>query len=323
VPAFYTAIIAFLVSLIICPLYIRFSPFGQQIRSDGPGRHSRKAGTPTMGGVVFLFSLLLVMLFFVPITPVLLTILMITLAGGVLGLVDDYQKVTRHRSLGLKARHKLGGQFIFSLLFYFVLIWFGHSTVVQVPFSGMQVDFGYFYPLLIFVMIMGTANGVNLTDGIDGLAGGTAILALLAFLILASQQGLGGLVYFCAILIGAVFGFLIFNLHPARVFMGDVGSLSLGTALAVVAILTKAELLLVIIGGVFRSGNPISNPAGHLIQAHGPAHFSHEPAAPPLRVERVVRMACGNGVLGAWLLFCPAGYSGIYRPLTGFTEHVY
>ncbi len=250
-PAFFTAIIAFLVSLILCPLYIRFSPFGQQIRADGPGRHSRKAGTPTMGGVVFLFSLVLVMLLFVPITPLLLTTLMITLAGGVLGFVDDFQKVSRLRSLGLKARHKLGAQFIFSLLFYLVLIWFGHSTVVQIPFSGMQVDFGYFYPLLIFVMIMGTANGVNLTDGIDGLAGGTAILALLAFLILASQQGLSGLVYFCAIMIGAVFGFLIFNLHPARVFMGDVGSLSLGTALAVVAILTKAELLLVIIGGIF------------------------------------------------------------------------
>ncbi len=249
--AFFTAIIAFLLCLILCPLYIRISPFGQQIRTDGPGRHSKKAGTPTMGGVVFLFSAVLVMFFFAPLTPLLLTIILITLAGGVLGFIDDYQKVARHRSLGLKARHKLGGQFVFSLLFYFVLTIYGHSTVVHIPFSGMEVDLGYFYPLLIFVMIMGTANGVNLTDGIDGLAGGTAILALLAFLILASQQGLGGLVYFCAIMIGSVFGFLIFNLHPARIFMGDVGSLSLGTALAVVAIMTKSELLLVVIGGVF------------------------------------------------------------------------
>lgn len=246
-----TAIIAFLVSLVLCPLYIRLSPFGQQIRADGPGRHFRKAGTPTMGGVIFLFSLTAVLLFFAPVNPLLLAVLVITLAAGFLGFVDDYQKIARHRSLGLKARHKLGGQFIFSLLFYFVLLNYGHSTVVTVPFSGLQVDFGYLYPILIFIMIMGTANAVNLTDGIDGLAGGTAILALLAFLILASQQGLSSLVYFCAIMIGAVFGFLIFNLHPARVFMGDVGSLSLGTALAVVAILTKAELLLVIIGGVF------------------------------------------------------------------------
>lgn len=250
-PAYATAIIAFLVSLILCPLYIRLSPFGQQIRVDGPGRHFRKAGTPTMGGIVFLFAMTLVMIFFAPMSPLLLSILLITLAAGFLGFVDDYQKVSRHRSLGLKARHKLGGQLIFSLLFYFVLSSYGHSTIVGIPFNDLYVDLGYFYPLLIFVMITGTANAVNLTDGIDGLAGGTAILALLAFLILASQQGLSELVYFCAIMIGAVFGFLIFNLHPARVFMGDVGSLSLGTALAAVAIWTKAELLLVIIGGVF------------------------------------------------------------------------
>jgi phospho-N-acetylmuramoyl-pentapeptide-transferase len=184
-------------------------------------------------------------------TPLLVATVLMMLAGGFLGLLDDYRKTTRHRSLGLKARHKLAGQFVFSLLFYFVLVQQGHSTIVQIPFSEMAVDFGYLYPLLIFIMITGTANGVNLTDGIDGLAGGTAILAMLAFLILASQRGQSDLVYFCAVIIGAVFGFLIYNLHPARVFMGDVGSLSLGTALAVVAILTKAEFLLVIIGGVF------------------------------------------------------------------------
>jgi phospho-N-acetylmuramoyl-pentapeptide-transferase len=250
-PVYATALTAFFLSLILCPLYIRYSPFGQQIRSDGPGKHFRKAGTPTMGGVVFLFSALLILLLFVPMTPLLLATVLMMLAGGLLGLLDDYRKAARHRSLGLKARHKLAGQFVFSVLFYFVLVQYGHSTVVQIPFSEMAVDFGYLYPLLIFIMITGTANGVNLTDGIDGLAGGTAILAMLAFLILASQQGQSDLVYFCAVIIGAVFGFLIFNLHPARVFMGDVGSLSLGTVLAVVAILTKAEFLLVIIGGVF------------------------------------------------------------------------
>ncbi len=250
-PAYLASLLAFFLCLLLCPLYIRFSPFGQQIRRDGPGRHFRKAGTPTMGGIVFLFSAALILLVFVPMTPLLMAVLLITLLGGFLGFIDDFSKVARHRSLGLKARHKLAGQFLFSLLFYFVLVSYGHSTVVHVPFSGMEVDCGYFYPLLIFIMIIGTANGVNLTDGIDGLAGGTAILALLAFLILASQQGLTELVFFCAVMIGAVFGFLIFNLHPARVFMGDVGSLSLGTALAAVAILTKAELSLVIIGGVF------------------------------------------------------------------------
>ena len=250
-PAYAAALTAFFLSLILCPLYIRLSPFGQQIRPDGPGRHFRKAGTPTMGGVVFLFSALLTLLLFAYMTSLLLATILMMLAGGFLGLLDDYRKIARHRSLGLKARHKLAGQFVFSLLFYVLLVQHGHSTVVQIPFSTVAVDFGYLYPLLIFIMIIGTANGVNLTDGIDGLAGGTAILAMLAFLILASQQGQSDLVYFCAVIIGAVFGFLIFNLHPARVFMGDVGSLSLGTALAVVAILTKAEFLLVIIGSVF------------------------------------------------------------------------
>lgn len=250
-PAYAAALTALLLSVILCPLFIRLSPFGQQIRHDGPGGHFRKAGTPTMGGVVFLFAALLTFLIFVPITPLLLAAVLMMLAGGLIGLWDDYRKAARHRSLGLKARHKLAGQIIFSLLFYFVLVWQGHSTIVYIPFSDMAVDFGYLYPLLTIIMIMGTANGVNLTDGMDGLAGGTVILALLGFLILALQRGQSDLVYFCAVIIGAVFGFLIFNLHPARIFMGDVGSLSLGTALAVVAILTKAEFLLLIIGGVF------------------------------------------------------------------------
>lgn len=250
-PAYLTSLLAFSLCLILCPLYIRFSPFGQQIRLDGPGRHFRKAGTPTMGGIVFLVSATLILIIFIPITPLLAATLFITLAAGFLGFADDYQKAARHRSLGLKARHKLLGQFLFALLFYIVLVANGHSTLVKIPFAAMEIDFGFFYPLFIFFWIIGFANAVNLTDGIDGLAGGTAILALLAFLILASQQGMVELVYFCAIMIGAVFGFLIFNLHPARVFMGDVGSLALGTALAVVAILTKAELSLLIIGGVF------------------------------------------------------------------------
>ncbi|RJX29048.1 MAG: phospho-N-acetylmuramoyl-pentapeptide-transferase [Dethiobacter sp.] len=246
--------VAFLLSVIICPLYIKYSRrrrYGQQIRMDGPRGHFHKAGTPTMGGVVFLLSLLITTIFFAPKTPLLLVALFMIFSSAFLGFMDDYQKVVRRRSLGLKAREKLLGQFIFALFFYFVLLALGHSTVVDIPFTAIQVNFGYFYPLLIFAMMMATSNAVNLTDGIDGLAGGTAILALLAFLFLASLQGLQEIVYFCGALIGACFGFLIFNLHPARVFMGDVGSLSLGTALAVVAILTKAEFSLIIIGGVF------------------------------------------------------------------------
>lgn len=248
------AAFAFLLSVIICPLYIRFSRrlrYGQQVRLDGPRRHLRKAGTPTMGGLVFLFSLLVTFLLFAPKTPGLFLVLLLTFSSAFLGFMDDYQKVVHRRSLGIRARDKLLAQFIFALLFYFFLLALGHSTSVAVPFTSLQVDLGIFYPLLIFLIIIGFSNAVNLTDGIDGLAGGAAILALLALLFLASVQGMQDLVYFCSALIGACFGFLIFNLHPARIFMGDVGSLSLGTALAVVGILVKAELTLVIIGGVF------------------------------------------------------------------------
>ncbi len=253
-PVYSVAIIAFFLSIIICPVYISFSrrqQYGQQVRPDGPRRHYRKAGTPTMGGIVFLLSFLIITIIFAPKTPLLFLALFITLGNGFLGLIDDYQKVVRRRSLGLRAREKLLGQFIFALIFYFVLAFSGHSTVVNIPFLALQLDFGLFYPFLIFFLMIGFSNAVNLTDGIDGLAGGTAIVALLAFLFIASVQGIQEIVYFCGTLIGACFGFLVFNLHPARVFMGDVGSLSLGTALAVVAVLTKAEFSLIIIGGVF------------------------------------------------------------------------
>ena len=251
---FIFAFTAFLISVIISPFYIRFSrakQFGQQVRLDGPQRHFRKAGTPTMGGVVILFSFLLPLLFGAEKTPFLLLAIAITFFSALLGFFDDFRKVVRRTSLGLKAREKLLGQFIFSLLFYVALLFYGHSTVVDIPFSTMQIDFGLVYPLLIFIMIIATSNAVNLTDGIDGLAGGTSIIALLAFLFMASLQGLHDLVFFCGTMIGAIFGFLVFNLHPAKVFMGDVGSLSLGAALAAAAILTKAEFYLIIVGGVF------------------------------------------------------------------------
>lgn len=248
------AFAAFILSVIISPFYIRFSrlkQFGQQVRLDGPKRHYLKAGTPTMGGIVFLLSLLLILLFGAEKTPFLILALGITLSSALLGFLDDFRKVIRRTSLGLKAREKLMGQFVFSLVFYLVLIFYGHSTTVDIPFSTIQLDLGLTYPFLIFIMIAAASNAVNLTDGIDGLAGGTSIIAFLAFLFLASLEGMQDIALFCGTMIGAIFGFLIFNLHPAKVFMGDVGSLSLGAALAAAAILTKAELYLIIIGGVF------------------------------------------------------------------------
>jgi len=167
------------------------------------------------------------------------------------GFADDFLKIARHRSLGLKARSKLFWQTLLIVIFFLLWRGIGHSTELLIPFTDLSVDLGFLYlPFLLFFVI-GFTNAVNLTDGIDGLAAGTAILALLSYLLIASMQGAAELAHFSAALIGAVFAFLIYNLHPARVFMGDVGSFSLGAALAALAVLTKTELFLVIIGGVF------------------------------------------------------------------------
>ncbi len=237
-----------------CPLFIRLirrMQFGQQIRADGPRRHFAKAGTPTMGGVVFLLAAVAVLLWRVPASPPLLLALLATLANAAIGLLDDYAKVARSRSLGLKARTKLLGQGLIAAVFCIALIRLGHSTAVQIPFTPLTLELGLFYPVLVFLIIFGSTNAVNLTDGIDGLATGTAIVALLTLLLIALARSQFDLALFCGALIGGCTGFLVYNLHPARIFMGDAGSLGLGGALAAVAILTKTELYLLIIGGVF------------------------------------------------------------------------
>ncbi|MBS4030021.1 MAG: phospho-N-acetylmuramoyl-pentapeptide-transferase [Clostridiales bacterium] len=249
-----TTVLSFLVGLILSPFFIsifRRLHFGQQIREEGPRRHLKKAGTPTMGGVIFLLAVLPVILIMAPRTTQLYLVILLTIGNGFIGFADDFLKVALKRSLGLKARSKILGQVIIVIIFF--LIWrnLGFNTAVNIPLTGYSLELGIYYlPFLLFFVI-GTTNAVNLTDGIDGLAAGTAILALLAYLLIAVMQGTTELAQFSAAMIGGTFAFLIFNLHPARVFMGDVGSLSLGGALAALAILTKTELLLVIIGGVF------------------------------------------------------------------------
>ncbi|NLN06464.1 MAG: phospho-N-acetylmuramoyl-pentapeptide-transferase [Firmicutes bacterium] len=250
-----TALIAFLIGLVLAPVFIKLLrrlSFGQQIREEGPRRHYKKAGTPTMGGVIFLAAALPAILLFAPRNLPLLLVLFLMLGNGLIGFVDDYLKVVKKQSLGLKARSKLFGQFLTVLVFYVAWRYAGPAdTVLQVPFTDWMLDLGVLYPFFLLFFVFGFTNAVNLTDGVDGLAGGTAILALLAYLLIAVRQEASSLSHYCAAMIGAVFAFLIYNLHPARVFMGDVGSLSLGGALAALAVLTKTELYLLIIGGVF------------------------------------------------------------------------
>jgi phospho-N-acetylmuramoyl-pentapeptide-transferase len=249
------ALLTFLATVIVCPFFInrmKRMQYGQQIRDDGPARHSSKAGTPTMGGVVMLLAAAASSIIFAGKSPVLYLLLLITLGCGLIGFFDDYLKLFFNRSLGLKARSKLAGLVTLSIIYILVSGYMGlYSTKLMLPVFNLIFDLGIVYPAFVFIIILGFSNSVNLTDGVDGLAAGSSAIALIAFIIIAMITGFFEVAIFCAALSGACLGFLIYNRHPARLFMGDVGSLALGGAFAVIALVTKTELFLVIIGGIF------------------------------------------------------------------------
>ncbi|GGD71034.1 phospho-N-acetylmuramoyl-pentapeptide-transferase [Paenibacillus nasutitermitis] len=245
---------SFLLTVLLGPLFIpllRRLKFGQQIRTDGPQSHLKKKGTPTMGGIIIILSLLLSFLKFSEITPAFWVLLVASLGFGIVGFLDDYIKIVFKRSLGLTARQKLLGQLVFSIIVCILLYQMNHSTIVGIPSTTLQFDFGWFYYPFVVIMLFGTSNAVNFTDGVDGLLSGTGAIAFGAFTILALHASMHESAIFSAAMIGALLGFLVFNAHPAKVFMGDAGSLGIGGGLAAVAILTKTEILLVLIGGVF------------------------------------------------------------------------
>ena len=252
-------ITAFLISLIaaavIYPFYINWIKklqYGQHIREDGPTTHAGKAGTPTMGGVVFLAAAVIVSLLMMGRSLILYPLLLVIVGCGAIGFLDDYYKIIKKRSLGLKARSKLIGEIVITIFFILLIRQMGiYSSEISVPFSGLSFDLGFIYPLFVFAVISGASNAVNLTDGIDGLAAGTSFIALIAYIIIALQANLTEAALLSAALAGGCLGFLLYNRHPARIFMGDVGSLALGSTFAALALITKTELLLIIIGGVF------------------------------------------------------------------------
>jgi phospho-N-acetylmuramoyl-pentapeptide-transferase len=249
---------AFFIAVIFSPIFIpllRRLKFGQSIRDEGPKSHQKKQGTPTMGGIVILFATIITAVVIANTHQFMSTemnlLLFVTIGYGLLGFLDDFIKVVLKRNLGLTSKQKLSGQLIIAIIFYFVLSNHEFSTVVSVPATNFEVDLGFFYILLIIFMLVGASNAVNLTDGLDGLLAGTSAIAFGAFAVLAWSQGMNDVAIFAVSVVGAVLGFLVFNAHPAKVFMGDTGSLALGGAIAAIAILTKMEILLVIIGGVF------------------------------------------------------------------------
>jgi len=255
-------IVALVATLALGPLTIpllRRLKFGQSIRDDGPSRHLSKAGTPTMGGVMFLAGTVVAVLFAAWGNRDALVVLGITLGFGLIGFIDDFVKVALKRSLGLRAREKLLGQILLAaLLGALAPTFLERGTAMAVPFAALVagesvfLDPGHwFYILFIIVVTVGVANAVNLTDGLDGLASGVTVAAAAAFIPIGLLAGRPGVSLAMAALIGGCLGFLYYNRHPARLFMGDTGSLALGGALAAAAVLTGSELALPLIGGVF------------------------------------------------------------------------
>jgi phospho-N-acetylmuramoyl-pentapeptide-transferase len=224
---------------------------------EGPESHQKKSGTPTMGGIMIILSIVITSLIMVwrvngSIGYEMWLLIMVLLGYGLLGFLDDFIKVVMKRNLGLTSMQKLIGQILIAVIFFIILYVNGFSTYIQIPGTNIQWELGWFYAILVIFMLVGSSNAVNLTDGLDGLLAGTAAIAFGAFAILA-WYGMpqNEIAIFSLAAVGALLGFLVFNAHPAKVFMGDTGSLALGGAIAGVAILTKMEILLVIIGGVF------------------------------------------------------------------------
>ena len=253
-----TLVFSFLVTVLLCPFFIPYLKrlkFGQNIREDGPASHQTKSGTPTMGGIVILLALILATIVMSVKTGLfsgeMVILLFVTAAYGTIGFLDDYIKVVKKRNLGLTAKQKLIGQIMIAVVFSVVYFQQKFSTILEIPGIDFTFELGWLYPLLILIMLVGSSNAVNLTDGLDGLLAGTSAIAFSAFTVIAYAQGQTEIALFCLAVTGAFLGFLVFNAHPAKVFMGDTGSLALGGALAAVAILLKTEILLILIGGIF------------------------------------------------------------------------
>jgi phospho-N-acetylmuramoyl-pentapeptide-transferase len=270
-----SAVTALALALLLGPAMIRRlrkAQIGQSIREEGPRTHLAKAGTPTMGGLLIILAVVAATVLWMDLSNRFVWIALATLVGvGAVGFADDWTKVTKRRSLGLTGRGKLVPQFLMAFAVAFAIQqWAGHgaiSTVITFPFlKRVLPDLGILYIPFVALVVVGSSNAVNLTDGLDGLATGAVGIAAGTYAVLAYVTGnavaarylqipfipqSGELAVFCGALVGAALGFLWFNCHPADVFMGDVGALPLGAAIAAVAVMTKQEILLAIVGGLF------------------------------------------------------------------------
>lgn len=224
----------------------------QSIREEGPKSHRIKNGTPTMGGLFMLLAAVLVVIFNKMIDPAVLWLLFLTLGHGFLGFLDDFIKAEKKRNLGLTAKQKMLGQIILAVLFCWGVVDTLHLPYsIAIPFTQIDISIGLLYYPFVVLVIVGASNAVNLTDGLDGLASGCCVIAFSAYAVYCYMTGFNDLGHFIIILAGACIGFLFFNYHPAKIFMGDTGSLALGGAIAGISVMTRTELLLIFLGMIF------------------------------------------------------------------------
>ena len=252
-------IIAFAVSALLCPVIMPFLhklKFGQQVREDGPQAHLKKQGTPTMGGLVFLTAVVITSLLYIRDYPRIIPVLFMTVGFGVIGFLDDYIKIVMKRSEGLNPVQKLIGQFIITGIFVYYLVCSGEvGTSMLVPFTGgfehgLYLNLGFLFIPFVFFVVLGTDNGVNFTDGLDGLCTSVTILVA-TFLTIISIGENSGISPITGAVVGSLLGFLLFNVYPAKVFMGDTGSLALGGFVSASAFMMQIPLFIPIIGLIY------------------------------------------------------------------------
>lgn len=248
-------IISFGVCVVLCPLLIPFlkrMKFGQFVRDDGPESHLKKSGTPTMGGIIILLSISITCLFYIKDNKDVLPVLFATLGFGIIGFLDDYIKVVMKRSMGLKAWQKLLGQILVTAVFgYYLINYVEDATLMLLPFSGGKyVDISYLFIPLLFIVVLGTVNGSNFTDGLDGLEASVTVL-IATFFTVVSIGMKSGITPITGAVAGGLMAFLLYNVYPAKVFMGDTGSLALGGFVASAAYMLRMPLFIVLVAFIY------------------------------------------------------------------------
>ena len=257
--AVFAIMIGFLFSvilgLILLPL-LRKLKVGQRISSYVGYSHRQKEGTPTMGGLIFIIPTILITIGLlitdkIPYSDNLAIVLVVFLGFAIIGFLDDFLSLKKHNNEGLTTYQKLLGQVIISTIFFYIYMKNGGQTSFVVGTLGIDIELTWLYGLFILFILIGASNAVNLTDGLDGLAGSLSAVAFIAFALISFVVGFEDIGIFCLVLVGALVGFLVYNTHPAKIFMGDTGSLALGGVMGAVAILTHRELTLLVVAGVF------------------------------------------------------------------------